>query len=962
MSEDLSAPPSKKTKTKSNDDKGEGSEMHYRDFSLRISDGFMRTIGDIVKVVVCSGASIMMLRELKVSEFMNVINELAKGAGLKTKCIPGSTIVKVNADPPLTSDQLEEFRTSLKSRLQDLLPVKANLVVKVLDEKIKNAPEPLLQDSEFAKFVLCWLQEELRKKALKLTPDLEDFMNLRDAAEKMEELSMESESRTKVSILSQNGKGKSFFLNRMLSLTSDSFDEYAVNNKEVYLPQCALDCSQSLKDKEWRKLPEVFKEELENQEQEKNKKETLEKMARNTSHKSSFPQEEMKRLKKAEEDSFEVLKKYCKGGNLRKVQPFLLPEKGPENSCISTTKCVVQLRYSKLYQMKVDYMTMESLQNQLYELVLMMKGSEIAGMKDTKAEREKQSELEERFLILTKHSHNGIIDMELIRNIDKPEAIILKDELTFTGTTKYYIGDGKDVDEDRIFIREKLAEHVTMTCKDESRQELQKMKIAAVKTILVYAPCRFLDGGKELLEMPGSDESDPLARKNIQDVLAEANTVLFMSQSSFIIAEAEVKDILCNSQFLRNLEKNPDDYSLIFMTYPEKDSYMQFNEEDDIENYPFLKTQTQKLKMEVEILDKHLETQLSEAAKKRISSSVVLPVFHSSLLMQEARHTLVELLNKTEEYSHFYEKKSDAVQLLVNQLKRRSFKQVWEDNFTYQHEQIMIETKHSLQETREKFIKEVVSLLGQCAQEAKSQWDENKASVHNLGIFNPYYSGRHPCYKLKLFNMAFGKIEDLDFCNFLADTRKVMENYKDNALKLLDTKVQELVDAHEIDPEMKNEIKACVLKSAQYELNDAIEWYMGKIQMPFAEKKLTEIVNRCFKDCFKTKLLKNAYACTSVEEAKKLVTEKLESTIMAASNYLRTDLERDLHNKRWVSFKRRVVNDKSVPILVRFTAATLNLRVVDEQKKETKQLKDLFQHMIEVVDKAHEGVKKRTLL
>ncbi|XP_069035780.1 uncharacterized protein [Lepisosteus oculatus] len=937
MSEDLSAPPSKKTKTKSNDDKGEGSEMHYRDFSLRISDGFMRTIGDIVKVVVCSGASIMMLRELKVSEFMNVINELAKGAGLKTKCIPGSTIVKVNADPPLTSDQLEEFRTSLKSRLQDLLPVKANLVVKVLDEKIKNAPEPLLQDSEFAKFVLCWLQEELRKKALKLTPDLEDFMNLRDAAEKMEELSMESESRTKVSILSQNGKGKSFFLNRMLSLTSDSFDEYAVNNKEVYLPQCALDCSQSLKDKEWRKLPEVFKEELENQEQEKNKKETLEKMARNTSHKSSFPQEEMKRLKKAEEDSFEVLKKYCKGGNLRKVQPFLLPEKGPENSCISTTKCVVQLRYSKLYQMKVDYMTMESLQNQLYELVLMMKGSEIAGMKDTKAEREKQSELEERFLILTKHSHNGIIDMELIRNIDKPEAIILKDELTFTGTTKYYIGDGKDVDEDRIFIREKLAEHVTMTCKDESRQELQKMKIAAVKTILVYAPCRFLDGGKELLEMPGSDESDPLARKNIQDVLAEANTVLFMSQSSFIIAEAEVKDILCNSQFLRNLEKNPDDYSLIFMTYPEK---------GDPDN-----------------IVEHFNTKLQQTGIYKIMEELDRPAFHNmKTYLKDARHTLVELLNKTEEYSHFYEKKSDAVQLLVNQLKRRSFKQVWEDNFTYQHEQIMIETKHSLQETREKFIKEVVSLLGQCAQEAKSQWDENKASVHNLGIFNPYYSGRHPCYKLKLFNMAFGKIEDLDFCNFLADTRKVMENYKDNALKLLDTKVQELVDAHEIDPEMKNEIKACVLKSAQYELNDAIEWYMGKIQMPFAEKKLTEIVNRCFKDCFKTKLLKNAYACTSVEEAKKLVTEKLESTIMAASNYLRTDLERDLHNKRWVSFKRRVVNDKSVPILVRFTAATLNLRVVDEQKKETKQLKDLFQHMIEVVDKAHEGVKKRTLL
>ncbi|KAG2465896.1 ZCHC4 protein, partial [Polypterus senegalus] len=378
-------------------------------------------------------------------------------------------------------------------------------------------------------------------------------------------------------------KGKSFILNLLLLMTADTDEEYQeyIKNNEGILPLTQERLKLLHKKGHTEIIPEIFAEELENAEEEEDsdqKKEKILKMMQNCCYTSSISLNRMAEMMKAEEKSFSALKKYCEsdGGNLRDFRSYLLPEKGTKKTHISTTKSVVRLHYGRIYQMKVKYMSKEDLQNQLYELVEIARDfsqRKERGLKESKREESQRLSLEKRFKILTTHFQEGNIDQEALMQIESPDCILLKEEVkTFAGTTAYFIGLGKNATEDRLFIREKLREMITLTNVSEDDKKLQEMKIAAVKDIVVFAPCKLLCGGKELIEMPGTDESDPLAQHEIGNILDKGDPTEIMGQFESNLQHTGVYKVMEElDQFgFMNLKPQLDDAKVALIHLKEK--------------------------------------------------------------------------------------------------------------------------------------------------------------------------------------------------------------------------------------------------------------------------------------------------------------------------------------------------------------------------------------------------------
>ncbi|XP_018420063.1 PREDICTED: uncharacterized protein LOC108793576 [Nanorana parkeri] len=158
------------------------------------------------------------------------------------------------------------------------------------------------------------------------------------------------------------------------------------------------------------------------------------------------------------------------------------------------------------------------------------------------------------------------------------EDINLSEEvLKFAGKTELYIGKGKNSTYDRLALQDILKELTTAQEEDTDKAKATQRKIAAVKEIVVYLPSKILYGGKEILEMPGTDDSDPIAMFSIRNALSEVDAVILVTEFGFKICEKEVKDMLSESGFLQKFKKDPSNNKLMLIAYPEKNSKWQFS-------------------------------------------------------------------------------------------------------------------------------------------------------------------------------------------------------------------------------------------------------------------------------------------------------------------------------------------------------------------------------------------------
>uniref|UniRef100_A0A8C4X416 Uncharacterized protein n=1 Tax=Erpetoichthys calabaricus TaxID=27687 RepID=A0A8C4X416_ERPCA len=335
-------------------------------FSIRISDGFIRTVGNVIAPLVAAQASLQIIRELRDVQFEEIFAKVLRQFEAFTRQIrPGTIIIDAEFLQKSSALNIVKIIQKLKSEMKTIMPA-GNCVIEEIKEKYHHYPEPKVQEMDLAFYTLHMLKKELGRMKHSRIAEVMDFHN---AEEMISRIIKESHSSTKVCLLSQNGKGKSFILNLLLLMTADTDEEYQeyIKNNEGILP---LTQDHLMGNAEM--IPDVFAEELEKYEDDidsDQKKKIITKIIQNCDYTSSISNNKMSEMIKAEEKSFSALKQYCGGLSLRHFQSYLLPEKGTKRAYMATTKTVVRLRYGRIYQMKVEYMSKEDLQNQLYELV-----------------------------------------------------------------------------------------------------------------------------------------------------------------------------------------------------------------------------------------------------------------------------------------------------------------------------------------------------------------------------------------------------------------------------------------------------------------------------------------------------------------------------------------------------------------------------------------------------------------
>uniref|UniRef100_A0A8C4RL65 Uncharacterized LOC114652763 n=1 Tax=Erpetoichthys calabaricus TaxID=27687 RepID=A0A8C4RL65_ERPCA len=763
----------------------DGSRLILNRMYFRISNVFIRTVGKIIMPLVPAHSSVKTIRELRGAEFEETISKTLRQFGINVRQFyAGSITIEAELQMQQSAMNINVAIAKMKSEMKKIVAVDS-FRIKHVNKQDFHSPEPKVQAMDLAIHTLHMIKKELNK--MKYSSAVFEVLEFQNAEQMIYQIIRDARSSTKVCLLSQNGKGKSFILNLLLLMTADTDEEYQeyIKNNEDILP---LTQEHLMGNAEM--IPEVLAEELEKYEDEidsDQKKEIIRKMIQNCDYTSSVSNNKMSEMIKAEEKSFSALKKYCGGMNLRHFQSYLLPEKGTKKAYMATTKAVVRLRYGRIYQMKVEYMNKEDLQNQLYELAEIKrnrKENKRSGRTENKQEEMHHDALQKRFEILTTHFQQCSFNEEDLLKLENSNCILLNEAVnTFEGSTAYFMGLGKNATEDRLFIREKLQEMITLTNVSTDQEKLHEMKIAAVKEIVVFAPCKLLCGQKELIEMPGTDESDPLALHDIGNILDEVNGTLLLSDSSFNIGEADVKTILRDSKFLHNFVKSPEEYMLMFITYPEQKKNSQYTKEDKIMDMEFVKEEPIKKEGEIQCLERLLEKQLPENVKKNVNSSVILPVFHCSLLMQEhdtteivrefesnlehtgvykvmetldqfgfinlkpkieeAKDALILLKERAEHYLKMCERVTNQAEDAMKSFRKREMSELHFDNFFKQHEEILVATTQSLNTTRYRFIDgQVAELLQKWGRSASEKWKENKEKVTAMCVFNPIYNGK----------------------------------------------------------------------------------------------------------------------------------------------------------------------------------------------------------------------------
>ncbi|XP_040274991.1 uncharacterized protein LOC120990319 isoform X2 [Bufo bufo] len=171
--------------------------------------------------------------------------------------------------------------------------------------------------------------------------------------------------RVSIAVLSHNAIGKSFLLNLLLLLTSESYRP----NRKIKLPKeiTGNPTVKTVKEEHFEDLPEAIQDFLHDiTEDQQDFKNLLEPICRELSFTNEMEQRKV-------ELSFRELSRYFM---IMHVYPLNLfaSEKGNSEAYHCTTNCVIHIRHGASFQAKVEYFSEEELQNQLFELFFSERG------------------------------------------------------------------------------------------------------------------------------------------------------------------------------------------------------------------------------------------------------------------------------------------------------------------------------------------------------------------------------------------------------------------------------------------------------------------------------------------------------------------------------------------------------------------------------------------------------------
>ncbi|XP_069833551.1 uncharacterized protein [Dendropsophus ebraccatus] len=917
-------------------------ESTYRVW-LRLCDPFIRTDGNLICPIIKAETSIRVLFRLREKEFGIVLHNVYKDTGIKTQSVtlvkppPPDTNMQANlfiqcvSPNIINEDKLNQFKERLTFYLSKNTTVKCILVDRVNSTE-ETIPQPMISEPDFEMYKL----ELCCKTISKIQPESDEMDSVSFITDSIKKMIIEhKEKRTKIALLSQNGKGKSFLLNLLFLLTIDNQEEYQNNNKNLKLPKDVTgDPTIEEIGETLNQFPDVVKDVLKRH---PNSKENFRALIESMYFKTKPPiipdLAETKKL-------FLSLPKYFQEGGRIVAEPYILAQKNLKHSYESTTKCIIHLRYGTVYQIKVDYFSSEDLKQQLFELVSLSR-SDKANVGNAeglnKQIKDKAYEcLKTRYALLTDTNIDKITE-NFLKRFNNYSDIELSEEVEqFAGRTELYIGSGKNATEDRLALKA-ILKAVTSPQNSDSERREWKHRVAAVQEIVVYIPSKFLYGGKEILEMPGTDDSDALALNFINEALTKADAVFVMSEFAFNNAEKDVKDILINSDFIQKWKKFPELFSLMFLAYPEKDIEFQIKNEDrekigEIENLE-IKKRSSELKELFKLLGMG---SLPPNMDDTIFTSYILPVLHTSIHAQEGTpHQVIqehasflkctgidkvithldkfisssrkmdfEQLQKTLTTNTTNTLLAENVRVLIQMYQNRELKQMREFSLFLEYDKLKNNLSKKLENVyTSKLEAQVAGTLEVMKKEALQIWDLNESNINSIGLFNPYYCGNHPTYKVRISEMILANIEKLTseiFTFIKNEIVQLLKEFNKDAVNLFAEELNNVLIC-KISGYNNIDSRNFVKQSIRNVLSEAQQWYIGRQKKPINKHMVGKCLKESKKVILKKHILTPAYNRSDLDLAKQLARKNIAPAVMAFKTEIKSSLL-ILHDIRWKSF------------------------------------------------------------
>ncbi|KAM3936856.1 uncharacterized protein RB166_001665 [Leptodactylus fuscus] len=898
---------------------------------IRVCDSFGHTAEQLIYPIVKAEESVRVMFELQKESLMNLLGKagVALCSPTKNNFLDGNIFIECEPFSKWNNETLRRFRDDVKKELRNF-NIQNVLIDHIMDQSTLS--QPII--SEFNAIIHkleSKYQYHIRKYHQTTRQDTVPT-DLQIIGTLLKEL---RQSRVSVAVLSHNAIGKSFLLNLLLLLTSESYQP----SKKIKLPKdiAGKPTVEIVKEEHFEDLPEAIKDFLEDvTDDQQDFKNILEPICHELNFSTEMDQ-------KNDKKSYRELSRFFTDHSRVSIQPYLLPEKDDTEDYHCTTSCVIHLRHGVSFQAKVEHFSEEELQNQLFELVFL--GKEAS--KD-KGKTHRKS-LKKRFAVLTKNKLQKQKLHEMLEVITSPKDIILCDEVKkISGKTELYIGNGVNLTNDRLALQALLKEYTLLEGKDED--SVMRLKVAALKRIVVYVPSNLLYGGKEILEMPGTNESDPLAMNFIQNELDTADAVMVLSEYAFKIACKEVKDVLRDSCFIKKWIKNPQEYKLMLVSFPEKNQPYQFGKNDINKLKKITEGEKKQRTGDFQELERQLSLVLSEEMKENIFSTTVLPVLHCSIhamegdpndIIKENRgfleHTgiyalfreldqltlkrksviIEEIKNKLAEYENRKMDEASETQIDESQMdeeiqdkrhigsasKGINFKN--ESEFLKKNEDIFKELKNQQESLIEKTLNEQLkNTMEKAAKSAKTNLADIRSTVTEKRFFNPQYSGRHSDFKINLYNRLFGHLDE-EISAILHDLiehlRSCMDKYKQNAITLF---TEELKG--------NNKLKTATVGNS---LQSALSWYMGRTRSSLNEDSLLKAFKDLLTESMKENILQPAYTKTTenTKPTKEEVAAQIEQVLLDVQSSFKKHIF-SLYNDKWPANLTRFMVRSCLPL------------------------------------------------
>uniref|UniRef100_A0A803KCK3 Uncharacterized LOC100492857 n=1 Tax=Xenopus tropicalis TaxID=8364 RepID=A0A803KCK3_XENTR len=944
---------------------------------IRLCDAFTRTDGNIICPLIKAEISIRVLYKLQEKVLYKAVQEAGTGIGLTDPTflwksaatgreMDGNLFVKYSTSHSFDDNNLKKYRETLAQKLTEVSKVKLILIDYVKDTE-EMIPQPIISETSFElhKLKLCYEGLVEISKGFDKEPDLIV------AADTIKSNSDDLKGQyTKFAVLSHNGKGKSFILNLLLLLTADNEEEYRENNQNLKLPQNIMENITVEELEEDEDLPDVVKDVIKTT---LNKKQPARSVIEPLCYK--LPQSILK-----SNDSFSNLGDYFSRRSRIDIEPFILAQKEIEGSYESTTKCIIHLRYGTVYQMSVNYFSEEEIQQQLFGLVT-LNGDGSSSQMDESIEHIKERALEclkARFQILTDH---GIAsDLKKIKGKfqSSKDIVLSKDVQQFAGKTELYIGDGKEAQRDRLAMQIILRQLTTSQEADEDKAEEYNKRIAAVKEIVIYLPSKILYGGKEILEMPGTDDSDPIAMNFIQTALDEVDAVILVSDFAFKIIEKEVKDVFVSSDFAKYWKQNPSNYKLMLLAYPEKNQKWQFGEGDSESIKKLEEEEKKKRNVDLNSISKELKKDtLPDELKNSIITSYILPVLHTSILAQPTaqgeEYTIFQkyetflkytgisnLITITDEFVSARQNvttdevksqlldlhkeinsknNTDAARSVLQVLNRKESK----NGKNIDH--LLICFDKSIKEMLCEVVEtEVDAVLKNNIAQANETWRKHKDRIQSIGVFSPHFNGKNPMYKVLLYNIFFDGLEDKEghiFQEIKLRIEGLLKKYKRKILR------QCMEDLNKLLSDNQDQFTLQFVKNnIEKQLDEALAWYLGKKRRPFNEKAMKKCFEESQNQSFKTYILVPNFSHNRpLEIAKQSTEENIEKCIMNIKDPFLHKLK-VLHKERFKSLQGKLMTPRGTSKMWQLLVQQIKLI---SKIRDHRQLKDMLDDLIHMM-------------